>query len=129
QVAGAGKTLYRNKARDASGTGLDDLADAVLSSGLSSERLRRHSPSRARFIVAFCGAILIIVLLSAAVFYFAFREKPTSPGNVIAPGQSPAVSTGSSLAQTSALPKAPNFCGIPLEGPTVIYVLDRGDSS
>src|SRR5207248_1914654 len=55
-VATPGKTLYRNKARGSSGTGLDDLADAVLSSGLSSEMLRRHAPSRARFILAFSGA-------------------------------------------------------------------------
>src|SRR5436190_20605590 len=59
-----GKTLYRNKARGGStGTGLDDLADAVLSSGLSSERLRYGSPSRQRFILLFTGAILLIILL------------------------------------------------------------------
>src|SRR5256885_3580113 len=60
QVAAAGKTLYRNKARDGAGTGLDDLADAVLSSGLSSERLRRRVSSPARFILLFSGAIVLI---------------------------------------------------------------------
>jgi hypothetical protein len=129
-----GKALYRNKARDGSGTGLDDLADAVLSSGLASMRLRQRAVSRTRFMLAFFGTIAFIVILAGTVVYLAIRPKPASNTNMSASPESPAVSAGSVTANVSgapnpAAPKSPNFCGIPLDGQTTIYVLDRGDST
>jgi hypothetical protein len=128
----SGKALYRNKARDASaGTGLDDLADAVLSSGLSSSRLRRRT-SRQNFMLVFFGALTMVILVSAIVIYFAWRAPAQRQANS-APAADSSSAAGASGAgenpTATAQPQAPNFCGVPLDGQTVIYVLDRGDST
>jgi len=137
-----GKTLYRNKARDGTtaGTGLDDLADAVLSSGLSGaiadQRVRQRSKDRARFMLVFIGTGCLILILVCAVVYLATRGNPTKPERTANGSGTPSVPTGSSTpagpestGETSVVPKTPSFCGIPLDGQTVIYVLDRGDST
>jgi hypothetical protein len=131
-----GKTLYRNKARDgAAGTGLDDLADAILSSGLSSGDLRRPGAKRrARFMLVFIGTSCLILILASAVIYLAMRGNPSKADHAPSASESPAVSARSSAstgseAATPVAAKTPNFCGIPLDGQTIIYVLDRGDST
>jgi len=133
-AATSGKALYRNKARGGStGTGLDDLADAVLSSGLSSSRLRQGSLSRKQFLTGFFTAMFAVIAVSAAVVYFVTRSNPTRADNSNGQFQSPAAPAGSSTptieAAKSPAPKSPNFCGIPLDGQLIVYVLDRGDSS
>jgi len=135
----SGKALYRNKARDgAAGTGLDDLADAVLSSGLSSHHLVRRRPrSRARFLLVFVGCISLILILSSLVVFLAMRESTVRAEHASASSsEAPTVPTepgdASSSDRSRALApqiKSPNFCGVPLQGETVIYVLDRGDST
>src|SRR4051794_23833066 len=74
--ATAAKTLYRRKSRasagpGAPGTGLDDLADIVASSGLASGRLRAGAPagtrSRTSLLLTIC-AVLIVTLIAVVVY-------------------------------------------------------------
>ena len=116
-----------------SGTGLDELAGAVASSGLSSRRLLRPDGSplpaagpasplglvhgRKSLVPLFIAAGVVIVLLLGVIVYLATR--PTAPTGT-PPGPRPAGPVA--VAPVAAA----NFCGTPLTGETVVYVLDRG---
>ena len=113
------------------GTGLDDLAGAVASSGLSSQRLTRPDPAatkptttarpaarRTSPVPLFAVAGGVIVLLLAAVVYLATRT-PTAPSTA----QQPTAN------RTVTPPVGPNFCGTPLTGDTIVYLLDRGGAT
>jgi len=154
--AGAAKarTLYKKKTgtRDGesavgSGSGLDELANIVASSGLSSQRLTRddqagtaqQTPAEAegsmdrRTIGIVSGAGGVIVLLLAVIIAMAVRDKstggpgivnssnnggPTGSNNAVAP--IPSRSVGSSV---------PTFLGQPLDFATVSFVLDRSSGT
>ena len=133
------KTLYQKK-RSAvldpgagSGSGLDDLAGIVASSGLSSGRLQKKAggaqPSRKHdhtltIVLASAGAL--VVLLLGIIIFLALRdrgpveEKPVPPP----PPEHHAVEPAES--QKTA---EPNFLGQPLDGKDVVFVVDRGSSS
>lgn len=133
---GTGRTLYRNRATATGGklpgTGLDDLADAVTSSGLSgsglqSNRLRASTPpqqSRLKLIIAGFSAI-VVVLLVVVIILATRRDDPSTitsaPGTSRQPdGSDPTV---------APKPTGPVFADIPITGNCVVYVLDRGDSA
>jgi hypothetical protein len=120
--------------KPAQGTGLEDLADIVASSGLagsglSSRRLNRPTPTSrpavgqtpdARVIrMIAIGASAGVVLLAGILFLTLSSDNPTAPGGA-GPGGS-----GSAVVAS----KGPAFCGQTLTGNTVIYVLDRGSGS
>ncbi len=126
------------------GTGLDDLAGAVASSGLSSRRLLRpdgtaaggkpaavhYRPAtagRRNLVPLFAAAGVVIVGLLGVIAYLATRPTGTAindPGpSVILPAHGPVAPP------PTAAPAGPNFCGTPLAGDTVVYVLDRGTAT
>jgi hypothetical protein len=135
--ATAAKTLYRRKSRASAGqtgagTGLDDLADIVASSGLASGRLRAGAPagskSRTSLLLAICG--VLIVALVGAVIYLVTRGG----GEGAQASQQPLAGLdggvpGAPSAKSAPAAAGPNFCGVPLAGRTIVYVLDRGDST
>jgi hypothetical protein len=122
------------------GTGLDDLAGAVASSGLSSRRLRhpgataggpaataprRAAPDRQNLVPLFAITGAVIVVLLGVIVYLATRSAPP-PTPAASDGQQ-ATTTGRPAPPAAAA--AANFCGTPLTGDTVVYVLDRGEAT
>jgi hypothetical protein len=127
------RTLYKNRPENISvpSSGLDQLADIVASSGIESGRLRKDDSAtkqqkKLKTLLIACASV--IGVLSIALIAVLMKSNDTTAG--------PAVSTvGNPVASQQQQPIAksptgpPNFCGIPLNGETVIYVLDRGDST
>jgi len=109
--------------------------------GLQSRRLTKPIPkvpeksagSRALIVI---GALVIGAgLIGLLVWIILFKDANTTntPANNASnvagggPGSSDATSTGEG--PIVRLPKTPNIMGIPLTGPGVIYLLDRGDGT
>jgi hypothetical protein len=130
-----------------SGTGLEDLADVVASSGLAGSGLstslkprkgKRRPPvstavatppprSKTPVLVA-TGALLVAAVCLTGWWLSASATKqqqsqsgtPQPNGGTSSPtgnGDAPAPAAGS------------QFCGVPLEGSSIVYLLDRGDSA
>ncbi len=126
------KTLYQNRSRHDSGagTGLDDLADVVASSGISSGlSSRRERPAAAPTAVArkkqnmilFAGGGVVTLLLVGVIMLLTNRteDAPSGSGQTI-------IGAGGQVVE---IPSGASFASIPLSGNTVIYVLDRGGST
>jgi hypothetical protein len=123
------KTLHVQPSRSepvaSPSSGLDELADIVASSGLTSRRLR-HAPASApeapviepaKKSLAIPIAIgAIVLVLGALGVWFAMRGNSK---------ETPAKT------QATATPvvREPAFCGVKLDVPSVVSVLDRGDST
>ena len=118
------------------GTGLDELAGAVASSGLSSRRLRqpavgerpataaaRPPARRTNPMPLFAVAGVVIAVLVGVVVYLATRGPTVNPATNAPRGSIPTAGA------TPATPASATFCGSPLAGDTVVYLLDRGQSS
>ena len=145
--ATAAKTLYQQEAPAAQspaaetephGTGMEDLAQVVASSGLGgsglagsvmtnvvAEEASAPSPTpvaespaappqkyRAP-VVVFVAAAVVLVGVVAAIIAVRFHGARAS-----APQNTP----------TGPIATGPNFCGIPLHGSSAIFILDRGNS-
>ena len=151
------KSLYRQKRSipgdptgGSSGTGLDELAGIVASSGLSSNRLnkepadkptprRKDAPPKSNKNVLLLPAVagLVIVGLVAVIVWLALENRAstqTSTGSGQPTPASPAAAPPGPAAapQTPNTPPAaqgPSFCGISINEPSVIYVLDRGSAT
>ena len=139
--AQSAKSLYQVKTRTGGGgTGLEDLAEAVSSSGLrdhvasarrnpsasseaagASPTMAALTKSPALMILVGAGGAVIVGLLILVLVLLMRSPKPGESGD--ASGASAAVG-GSAK---TVMP--PGFCGIRLDGSSVIYILDRGDSS
>lgn len=137
------KALYRNEARpELSGTGLDELAEIVASSGLAGSGLSdktapRKKPQVPRLppqpkapkikpahLWASAAVVTIVVLVGIIVWLVTRGTTPdASQQAVIAPPQVDPV-TGE-----VQVPEGPSFLGIPITEPTVVYVLDRGSAT
>jgi hypothetical protein len=139
QPAPVVKALYQKQGRHpaSSGTGLDDLADAVASSGLAGSGLgsRRNTraavapqttpqatesspdeqPSRRRnwLPIMLIGLGALVVLLGI-LLTIALLHGPTGGS----------AGTGGSADTVSG----PSFCGVPVQADSVIFLLDRGGS-
>jgi hypothetical protein len=147
QVTPAPKALYKRKSR-ADGTGLDELAEIVASSGLSgsglagsgltSSRLRRDSPEdpsgardpRSLTVLLAIAGIVIVGLLALVLWLSVGRgpARPTAAADNTAPraaepSEQPSVDLAPAVPSRYA---EPNFCGTKLDAPVVIYALDRG---
>ena len=128
----ASKALYQNQARargsTGPATGLDDLASAVVSSGLSGSGLQsgRHTrkpaagteeESKKRNLVPILlGAAVVVVLLLVGILAYVLMHNSGS-------GQ-----TSSGEGTETNTVASESFCGIPLRMKSVIFLLDRGNS-
>jgi hypothetical protein len=127
-VAGAAKgpkTLFENKTRSAAvgtGSGLDDLADVVHSSGLTDDRLQNKSASGTgpgKNLMPIVGiAAVVIILLLALTLMLVFR------GSAI-----PHQSAANAAATGTPAQAAPSFCGLTIDQPVVVFLIDNGSSS
>ncbi len=138
-AAVASKTLYRKKSSSSggasTGTGLDDLADVVASSGLSGSGLanRRHSAkpsaaprkSVATTLLAISG---VVVMVLAGLLLWVVLGSGSGAKNPVPAAPGAELGTGSNAAEAVPLVTGPSFCGVKLESPSVIYVLDRGQA-
>ncbi len=134
---GTSKTLWRQKSTTEAtpGTGLDDLADVVASSGLAgsglqSKRLRHSAPPTEEkkkksgvLIGGIAGGVVALILLLVWLFAGGGTSTPADGTGTAGPGQ-----TGGT--QTPTAPAGPNFAGVKLDAAsTVIFVLDRGSGT
>jgi hypothetical protein len=117
-----------------SGTGLDELAQIVASSGLAGTGLRashlRKTPaappaSHVKLYLIIGGSILgtLVVVLVTWMIVKGGNESGQTSGNV----NSQQNRTDNSKPPTQA--QSPNYMGLPLSGPSVIYLLDRGSGT
>ncbi len=127
------RTLYQNRPDPGvPSSGLDQLANVVASSGLGSSRLKNPAipvpdakpQQNTRNLLIAAG--VIIALLCGALIYLATRNSPHGGAEQSA---APLPETPISAAIPTPAPIAPSFFGIPLTGDTIVYVLDRGDST
>lgn len=116
------------------GTGLDELAEVVASSGfgsagsgLRSGRLQAAPPATSilptkslTLWLSLAGGVILVLLVIVLWLVFG-RSSP----------QKAQASAGAAAIPTEATPLAagPHFCGIKLESPVVIYLLDRGNGT
>jgi hypothetical protein len=130
QAVGAAKAIYRGSKPDGSGTGLEELAEIVASSGLSgsgltSRRLTKapaNSPAPAipkNLVPIFVAVAAIILVLVIIIIWLVARDRSASSATMVAPQPT---------AQASAA-SMPSFCGMNLDGTSVIFLLDRGSST
>jgi hypothetical protein len=154
------KTLYQKK-RSAvldpgggSGSGLDDLAGIVASSGLSSARLQKKAGSAPvvkkkqdqTMTIVLASAGGLVVLLLGIIIFMALKDrgpvedKPQSPDNgsqsTVIPENNTATANGgtpttpqTNSSSSPAVITTPNFLGQPLTEKNVVYVIDRGSAS
>ncbi len=127
------KTLYQKRVRDASvGTGLDELAEIVTSSGLGGSGLSSRAarpPGSAPAPVQKANNNMTIIVGIAAIVVIALLVTilvVVSRGNNAAQQQAE-TSGGGAATPRAAL--SPTFADVPLEPASVIYLLDRGSST
>jgi hypothetical protein len=148
------KTLWRQTGTTEAtpGTGLDDLADIVASSGLAgsglqSKRLRHSAPptdetaakkKKMMILGAIGGGVLAILLVVLFLIFGRGSGDSTGGANpdgtaVTSGGSSGGGSQGSSNnggSQTPAVAAGPNFAGVKLDSAhTIVYILDRGSGT
>lgn len=133
-----------------SGTGLDDLAGIVASSGLASARLLRNKPKAAapaepkkdnRTLIIIGSAGVLIVLLLGIIIFMATRDNGTAQGGT-APGTGGTGGTNTGTVTNDhtqpnpvnntggpVVSQSPSFLGQSISERSVAYVLDRGSAS
>jgi hypothetical protein len=117
-----------------SGTGLDELAQIVASSGLAgtglrASHLRKPAPppaSSVKLYLIIGGSVLglLVVVLVILLINRSGGDYSNLPG-ADANGQQ----GQNEKAKAAAQPQKPNYMGLPLSGPSVIYLLDRGSGT
>ena len=118
-----------------SGTGLDELAQIVASSGLAgtglrSSHLRKPPPPPASnvkmylFIGGGALGVLVIALVVWLIMHNGSDYSNSSTGN--SNPQQARTDGGNTAPQ---VPQSPNYMGLQLSGPSVIYLLDRGSGT
>jgi hypothetical protein len=125
------KTLYRKSIREEGvpSSGLDQLAQVVTSSGLSSGHLqeiegpRKRKEGRGLWIGGAVAAGLVGAMLGVWIMMAARPEA----GSARAVSAAPVVPAHE--LQTPGPPPRPEFLGVPIDEPVVIYVLDRGSGT
>ena len=138
KTARVSRTLYQAPPDGVPSSGLDQLANVVASSGLSSTRLRKASPTetapttkpQTNVKILLIGAAAIIVVLCGALI-FALTHSSAGTGQAGNASAAPSPSADTPVADLSQVaPQViPNFAGIHLTGDTIVYVLDRGDAT
>jgi hypothetical protein len=112
-------------------SGLDQLADAVTSSGLSGSGLsgvsaylppptpQQKRRNQAILLMSLLGALILAGVLAAMLW-----RTPAATDRIDA---RPAATPGNGPARPAAA--GPGFADLPLTGRTVVYILDKGDAS
>jgi hypothetical protein len=130
-VTAGSKALFQHNPKSdgaSSGTGLDELAGIVASSGLSGSGLRSRrltTPasgpgSRRNLAAIFITVAAVIVVLLGVIAWLSMHH---GTANASANGSAP------SLLPTAPIATGPNFCGVSITGSSVIYLLDRGSGN
>ena len=139
-VTGSKAIYHRGGKSDPSSDSLDELSAAVASSGLSgsgltSNRLQRRGPlssagskQSTTMIFAIVGGVIVVLVI--IIIWLATRGGGggASNGNS-AQSQGGTNSVPAPTNNTVAAVSGPNFCGIRLDVPAVVYVLDRGGAT
>lgn len=118
------KTLYKQKARPeslASSSGLDELATIISSgSGLEHGAPGEKKPAKSRSSMTLWLSIAgtVIVILVVVVIVLLMQRSETPP-----------IATNLTSTPVEVPKPDPNFCGLPISQTTIVYLLDRGDSS
>lgn len=128
-----------------SGTGLDDLAGIVASSGLASARLLRNKPKTAapvekkkdnRTLIIICSAGALVVLLLGIIIFMATRDNGSGQGSASGSGGGGGTHTGMTNNDRTkpntggpVVAQNPSFLGQPLSERSIAYVLDHGSAS
>jgi hypothetical protein len=136
-ASGSGmKTLFENKSRPniSPGSGLDELADIIASSGLSEQVLRSKKSAtvktRRDLAMLLIAAAAVIVLLAGIVAYLIVGRSPTKATAEDSTNPPVNVVSALSAADTTKIPTATaNFCGVPLSHSAIAYLIDNGSSS
>ncbi len=132
------KALYQHRTGTDAGTGLEDLAGAVASSGLHSSRLRSGtattaaprragaaSKKKSPLLLILIGAVVLATVAGGIIIYVFMQGSSSQP----APQPQAVNPTPANPApDTPATPSGPSFCGVPLIDTNVVYILDRGTS-
>jgi len=122
------RTLYKGRTRE-TGSGLDELADVVAGSGLAaaSQQPTRSRPmtSKARVVAAPPPARSTRLLAIGIIGLVAFIGVVLTICIIL---NKSAASSNAANAINGA-PAQPMFCGVPITGQTVVYLLDRGSAS
>ncbi|MGB7156663.1 MAG: hypothetical protein WBD40_01275 [Tepidisphaeraceae bacterium] len=134
------KTLYQKRPREAGvGTGLDELAEAVTSSGLTGSGLSarasrppgsapRTGAAAAKNNMTMLVGIAAIVIIAVLVTMLVMTRGRDPGGTSTANRTGGASQTGPQSPGAPANAGEPSFAGVKLDHPSVIYVLDRGSS-
>lgn len=133
---GSARTLYQGKRSSTqapTGSGLDELGEIIASSGLSSSRLRqppsrpvasaRPQNARPKVSPILAGGIAAALVVLLAVTLLLLRPDAATVGERSSSSDSTATEP------MAAAPTGPHFVGMPIEGQTIIYVLDRGSAT
>jgi len=127
------KALYQVKSRtglSSAPSGLEELAEVVHSSGLSSGLAHRTSrnmttasPAQQKAankatLIAFVVGFVVIAILSAGAMYLVFGSKDGGTTD-----------TGSDGGVATNIPSTPSFLQAELNADKVVYVIDRGDAT
>jgi len=127
---GGAKSLYHSsEPQAAAGTGLDDLASIVVSSGLTSNRLRKPKAGGSKsnlLLPVLIGSGILLIGLIFVIIYLLNRNPTVPQGGAATAGTG---SVNGTSAAPAPSPASPNFCGVPLTGNTVVYLLDHGDAT
>ncbi len=130
-VAAGSKALFQHNPKSdgaASGTGLDELAGIVASSGLAGSGLRSRrlttpasGPTSRRNLAPILITVAgVIVVLLGVIAWLMLHRAPVS---------SASDNAQSSVVVPTAVATGPNFCGVQLSGSSVVYLLDRGSGN
>jgi hypothetical protein len=143
QSLGGSKIIATKQAT--SGTGLDELADIVASSGLagsglSSRRLSRSStvgtagqaggaaPVKAKMLPVAIGGAAVGAVVVGLVLFFVLRGA--SPSDVTSTGDNSAGAlSGGDGSSNAAASRGPSFAGVAVDGNNIAYVLDCGSGT
>ena len=134
------KALFQHRAGTDAGTGLDELAGAVASSGLSSSRLRSGTATSAPprrsaaaekkrsplLLITIAAVVLVAAAIGGTVYFMRGSSNPSAapPAEV-----NNAAGPGDSGTQEKPQLSGSSFCGVPLIDNSVVYVLDRGTAT
>jgi hypothetical protein len=130
QSVSAAKAIYRGSKPDGSGTGLEELAEIVASSGLSgsgltSRRLTKTPasappPLPKNLVPIFIAVGAVILLLVVIIIWLLMHRGPASSNEGT-------FATPAAAHQPATI--EPNICGINLNAASVVYLLDRGSAT
>src|SRR6185436_4912702 len=144
KAAAPAKTLFQSPSRvepmraapppASSGTGLDELAHIVASSGLAGTGLRaghlRKPPppaaSNLKLYLIIGGSVLGTLVVVLVVWLIMKQSSNSSGGSDAQNGPDTEIRTTHNTQRTT---NTPNYMGLPLSGPSVIYLLDHGSGT